>query len=95
MDGNDLAPLDAAYLEFLEHLKTRVVSARLKASTAANRELVLLYWEIGRDILERQAKHGWGSKIIEQLGGDLRRACGGSRSLVIHRFGFFSFATFG
>lgn len=74
MDGSDLTPLDAAYLEFLEHLKTRVVGARLKASTAANRELVLLYWEIGRDILERQAKHGWGSRIIEQLGGDLRRA---------------------
>ncbi|MDP2795196.1 MAG: PDDEXK nuclease domain-containing protein [Sulfurisoma sp.] len=39
-----------------------------------NRELVLLYWQIGRDILERQARQGWGAKVIERLAHDLRTA---------------------
>ena len=38
-----------------------------------NRELVLLYWSIGRDILERQERLGWGAKVIDQLGADLRK----------------------
>lgn len=37
-----------------------------------NRELVLLYWQIGRDILKRQAEQGWGAKVIERLSQDLR-----------------------
>ena len=41
---------------------------------AVNRELVLLYWEIGRDILARQAEQGWGAKVIERLAHDLRTA---------------------
>ncbi len=39
-----------------------------------NRELVLLYWQIGRDILARQASQGWGAKVIERLAHDLRTA---------------------
>jgi predicted nuclease of restriction endonuclease-like (RecB) superfamily len=39
-----------------------------------NRELVLLYWQIGCDILERQAKQGWGAKVIELLSHDLHAA---------------------
>jgi predicted nuclease of restriction endonuclease-like (RecB) superfamily len=41
---------------------------------AVNRELVLLYWQIGRDILDRQAQQGWGAKVIDRLAQDLRSA---------------------
>jgi hypothetical protein len=41
---------------------------------AVNRELVLLYWQIGRDILERQAAQGWGAKVVDRLAADLRAA---------------------
>jgi hypothetical protein len=41
---------------------------------AVTRELVLLYWQIGRDILGRQEDEGWGTKVIDRLAGDLRRA---------------------
>ena len=41
---------------------------------AVNAELVSLYWHIGRDILQRQAAQGWGSKVIDRLGRDLREA---------------------
>ena len=60
------------YNHFLHDLKARIRAARTRAALAANRELVLLYWQIGRDILERQEREGWGAKIIERLAKDLR-----------------------
>ncbi len=68
----DLLP--AGYDELLGRLKERVRSARLGAGLAVNREMILLYWQIGRDILQRQADQGWGAKVIDRLAADLRRA---------------------
>jgi predicted nuclease of restriction endonuclease-like (RecB) superfamily len=65
--------LSPAYETFLTDLKDRIHAARTRASLAVNRELVLLYWEIGRDILERQQREGWGAKVIERLAEDLSR----------------------
>jgi predicted nuclease of restriction endonuclease-like (RecB) superfamily len=62
------------YAELLDRLKARVESARVRASLAVNRELVLLDWSIGRDILDRQARLGWGAKVVDRLASDLRRA---------------------
>jgi hypothetical protein len=39
-----------------------------------NRELVTLYWQIGRDILERQQRQGWGARVVDQLARDLKAA---------------------
>ena len=64
--------LDTYYNHFLNDLKTRIRSARTRAALSVNRELILLYWQIGRDILERQEREGWGAKIIERLANDLR-----------------------
>jgi len=58
---------------FLANLKERIRRARVKAVLSANRELILLYREIGRMILERQRKEGWGAKVIERLSRDLRQ----------------------
>jgi predicted nuclease of restriction endonuclease-like (RecB) superfamily len=62
------------YADWLADLKARIHTAQQRAAQAVNRELVLLYWQIGRDILERQAKQGWGAKVIERLAHDLRTA---------------------
>ena len=62
------------YAEWLADLKGRIHTAQQRASLAVNQELVLLYWQIGRDILARQADQGWGSKVIERLAQDLRAA---------------------
>jgi len=62
------------YPAFLADLKQRIRSARLQASLSVNRELVLLYWNIGRDILMRQSNEGWGTKVIDRLAADLRHA---------------------
>lgn len=62
------------YADWLADLKGRIHSAQQRATLAVNRELVLLYWQIGRDILQRQADQGWGAKVIERLAQDLRAA---------------------
>jgi predicted nuclease of restriction endonuclease-like (RecB) superfamily len=61
------------YYGFLEDLKQRIRTAQVRAVLAVNRELILLYWQIGREILERQDRAGWGAKIIESLASDLHR----------------------
>lgn len=62
------------YTDWLADLKSRIHTAQQRATLAVNRELVLLYWQIGRDILARQAAQGWGAKVIERLALDLRSA---------------------
>lgn len=62
------------YDEFLLDLKSRIQSAQVKAALTVNRELITLYWSIGREILQRQAAQGWGAKVIDRLAKDLRSA---------------------
>ena len=61
----------AGYAAWLAELKTRIHASQQRAALAVNRELVLLYWQIGRDILARQAEQGWGAKVIQRLAHDL------------------------
>jgi predicted nuclease of restriction endonuclease-like (RecB) superfamily len=69
-----LAPPPADYAAWLAELKARIRTARQRAALVVNHELVLLYWQIGRDILARQGREGWGAKVIERLAQDLRSA---------------------
>ncbi|HBP0699488.1 TPA: DUF1016 family protein [Pseudomonas aeruginosa] len=62
------------YSDWLADLKGRIHNAQQRATLAVNRELMLLYWQIGNDILIRQAQQGWGAKVIERLAQDLRSA---------------------
>lgn len=55
-------------------LKRKIAEARHRAGLSMNRELILLYWNIARDILVRQERAGWGAKIIDRLADDLGRA---------------------
>ena len=66
--------LPAGYDEFLGQLKERIRTARLRAARAANRELIELYWHIGRSVVERQESKGWGNAVIAHLGDDLQKA---------------------
>ncbi len=67
-------PIPEGYDGFLRALKERIRTAQVRAALSVNKELVLLYWGIGRDILERQKRGRWGEKIIDQLSADLRSA---------------------
>ena len=69
-----LTPPPEDYFSRLAELKERIHKAQQRATLAVNHELILLYWQIGRDILARQAEQGWGAKVIERLSQDLRAA---------------------
>src|SRR5260221_11465219 len=64
----------ADYRALLTDIKGRIRTAEIKASLAVNRELIQLYWDIGRLIVRRQQAEGWGAGVIDRLAGDLQRA---------------------
>ena len=55
-------PASREYVDFVTQLKTRIQSARISAARAVNRDLILLYWDIGRGIVEKQEELGWVSR---------------------------------
>jgi len=61
------------YIELLNEIKQNVVNSRIKAVRAVNSELISLYWNIGKLILERQKENGWGKSIVEKLSKDLQK----------------------
>jgi predicted nuclease of restriction endonuclease-like (RecB) superfamily len=63
----------AGYFALLEDIKLRIRTAQIKAALSVNRELIELYWSIGRDIALRQEAEGWGKGIIDRLADDIRR----------------------
>lgn len=64
--------LPSGYSEALQGIKDRIRAAQIKASLSVNRELIVLYWDIGRQIVERQEQEKWGSAVIERLASDLQ-----------------------
>jgi predicted nuclease of restriction endonuclease-like (RecB) superfamily len=71
-DQFPLLPED--YEAFLGDVKARIRAAQVKAALSVNRELIVLYWTIGQDILSRQERQGWGAKIVDRLAADLGQA---------------------
>lgn len=69
---SDMIPSD--YQDWLVDLKSRIHLAQQRATLNVNRELITLYWELGKEILRRQSSQGWGAKVIERLARDLRAA---------------------
>lgn len=64
--------LDKNYISFLNTIKAKILSARIRAYRGLNRELIKLYWDLGKTIVERQKQYGWGQSIVERLSKDLR-----------------------
>ncbi len=70
--------LPPGYAEMLADIKSRIKHAQVRAATAAYRELVRLYWDIGREIVLRQGREGWGNAVVDRLAADLQRAFPGT-----------------
>jgi predicted nuclease of restriction endonuclease-like (RecB) superfamily len=68
-----LKNIPSGYPGFLSIIKERIAQARIRASLSVNRELIKLYWYIGKMIVERQEREGWGKSIVERLAIDLQR----------------------
>lgn len=73
-ENHSLTTAPPGYADWLASLKNRIHTTQQRAVSSVNRELVLLYSQIGREILQRQTDQGWGAKVIERLAHDLRTA---------------------
>ena len=73
MTADNAKILKNDYLPFLEEIKGKIKSARIQAYRKANKELILLYLEIGERIVEKQEQFGWGKGVVEQLSTDLKK----------------------
>ena len=69
-----LQQIPAGYTDWLISLKNKIYKSQQRATLAVNQKLIMLYWQIGKDILERQENQGWGTKVIERLAHDLKKA---------------------
>jgi predicted nuclease of restriction endonuclease-like (RecB) superfamily len=69
----EVTPSPVDYAQLLAEVKERVRSAQYAALKAVNTELVGLYWDLGRMIVDRQEQAGWGKSVVERLSQDLRR----------------------
>lgn len=90
---NNLSNDQTHYATWLADLKHRIQATQQRAALSVNRELVLLYWQIGKEILERQQAQGWGAKVVDQLAKDLSAAFpeikGFSRSNLMYMRAFY------
>ena len=68
----ELKKTDKDYQHWLEQVKLRIRTARVKVSLAANAELITFYWDLGKMIIEKQSQTSWGDKLIEQVANDLK-----------------------
>jgi len=74
-----LSDLPEDYAEILIKIKSRIQQERLRVVMAANSAMILLYWDVGKMILERQEHARWGAKIIDRLAKDLQEAFPGMK----------------
>lgn len=68
-----LNEMPQGYESFFRTIKERIAQERVKTILSANSVMILLYWEIGKSILERQEREGWGAKVIDRLSHDLKK----------------------
>lgn len=69
METLDKAP----FAQFVTEIKAQIRAAQLEALRAVNKQLIDLYWSIGKMIVERQEAHGWGKSVVERLSAELRQ----------------------
>ncbi len=70
---DDALRLNKDYVDFFSGIKERLKTAQIRAALAANHELIKFYWELGRDLIEKQKNHQWGSRFLEQFSHDIRQ----------------------
>jgi predicted nuclease of restriction endonuclease-like (RecB) superfamily len=70
---------DENYQQFVITIKDKIRSSQYEALKAVNKRLILLYWEIGKMIVEKQEEFGWGKSVVEQISLDIQKSIPGVR----------------
>ena len=71
---NNILKTDKHYIDFFTEIKERIRHSQYEALRAVNKNLIKLYWDIGRMIVEKQNDLSWGKSIVEQLSKDIQKA---------------------
>ena len=79
MSLNNISLTSVEYLNFRDEITKRIRSAQYEALKAVNKEMMTLYWEIGRRITEQQKALGWGKSVVETLSQDIQKEFPGIR----------------
>ena len=74
---------DSYFKDWLKDIKQRIKQSQLKAAVRVNTELLLLYWDIGKDIVQRDVESKWGSKIYSTLSAELKDAFPGIKGFSV------------
>lgn len=69
-----LSEMDTEYSSFIEDIKNEITNTRIKTVLSANANMICMYWSIGKAVLEKQEKAGWGAKVIDRMSKDLKEA---------------------
>src|SRR2546425_11012166 len=90
-DAKTVIPV--GYQELLNELKEKIRSAQLNVALAVNEELIRLYWDLGKTIVEKHRKEKWGAKVVDNIGLDLQKSFPGeggfSRSNIFYMRSFY------
>ena len=73
MNNNTNVSETQEYSRFLSEIKSRIRSAQYEAMKAVNKEMIALYWELGKRIYEQQNLLGWGRSVVENLSKDIQK----------------------
>jgi len=73
MSTNNVSLASTEYQNFRDEITKRIRSAQYEALKAVNKEMIALYWEIGRRIAEQQTTLGWGKSVVENLSKDIQK----------------------
>jgi len=61
------------FIIFVKEIKNKILSSQYEALKAVNKELINLYWEIGKNIVEKQEEFGWGKSVVKNLSQELQK----------------------
>jgi predicted nuclease of restriction endonuclease-like (RecB) superfamily len=64
---------DQNFTAFVKDIKSKILSSQYEALKAVNKELINLYWDIGKNIAEKQEKFGWGKSVVKTLSEELQK----------------------
>ena len=71
------------FINFVKIIKDRILSVQYEILKKVNRELIDLYWSIGKDIVSKQKEHGWGKSIVKNLSQELQKEFVGMRGFSV------------
>ncbi len=90
--GNNIIRTDEAYNNWITSLKKRYRNSQIKAASSVNREMLMFYWELGRNLEVLKTKYGWGTGFYKTVSRDIERELSGVKSfsprnlLYMHQF---------